>query len=48
MSVALLHQAKKSKCGIAQPSPYIAGVNVLNMQYARTTARNQNISQIKA
>ena len=31
---------KKSECGMAQTSSCIAGFNVLNEQYVRTTARN--------
>ena len=34
MSVALLSQAKKSECGIAQPSFYIDGNNVLNDRHS--------------
>ena len=48
LSVALLNQAKKSECGMAQPSSRIAGFNVLNKQYVRTNARNQGLSQLEA
>ena len=36
MSVALLSQAKKSECGIAQPSSCNAVENVLNERYAKS------------
>ena len=42
-----LSQAIKSECGMAQTSSCIAGFNVLNMRYVRTTAGNQDISQLK-
>ena len=45
MSVALLSQAKKSECGIAQPCSSIAVYNVLTEPYARTTAKNQGLNQ---
>ena len=48
LSEALLSQAKKSDCGIAQPSSCISGDNVLNKRYARTTPRNQGINQLEA
>ena len=48
LSVALLSQAKKSDCGMAQPSSCICGNNVLNKRYARTTPRNQGINQSEA
>ena len=44
MSVALLSQAKKSECGIAQPSSSIDGDNVLTERYASTTAKNQALN----
>ena len=47
MSVALLSQARKSECGIAQPNFSIAGGNVLNEQYARTTAKKQGLNQLE-
>ena len=43
----LLSQARKSECGMAQTSSCIAGFNVLNMWYVRTTARNQGLSQLE-
>ena len=48
LSVALLSQAKKSECGMAQPSFCIAGFNVPNKQYVRTTPRNQGLNQSEA
>ena len=45
MSVALLSQAKKSECGIAQPSSSIDGDNVLTERYASTNAKNQGLNQ---
>ena len=44
--MALLSQARKSECGMAQTSSCIAGFNVLNMWYVRTTAGNQDLSQL--
>ena len=44
----MLSQAKKYECGIAQPSSGIAGFNVLNKSYIRTTIRNQGVSQLDA
>ena len=41
LSVAVLSQAKKYECGIAQPSSSIACDNVLTEWYARTTAKNR-------
>ena len=48
LRVALLSLAKKSECGKAQLSPWIAGFNVLNKLYVRTTTRNQGVSQLDA
>ena len=48
MSVALLSQAKKSECGMAHLSSCIAGFNVLNKRYDRTTTRNQAVRQLDA
>ena len=48
MNLALLSQIKKSECGTAQPSSYIAGDNILNEQYVRTTAKNQHLNQFEA
>ena len=45
--MALLSQARKSECGMAQMSSCIAGFNVLNMRYVRTTAGNQGLSQLE-
>ena len=45
--MALLSQARKSECGMAQTSSCIAGFNVLNMRYVRTTAGNQGHSQLE-
>ena len=47
LSVALLSQAEKSECGMAQPSSLIAGLSVLNKWYVRTATRNQGV-QFKA
>ena len=44
--MALLSQARKSECGMAQMSSCIAGFNVLNMRYVRTAAGNQGLSQL--
>ena len=33
---------------MAQLSSFIAGFNVLNKQYVKTTARNQGLSQLEA
>ena len=44
--MALLSQARKSERGMAQMSSCIAGFNVLNMRYVRTTTENQGLSQI--
>ena len=48
MCVALLSHVKKSEFGMAQLSSFIAGLNVLNKRYVRTTARNQGLSQLEA
>ena len=48
LSVTLLSQAKKSECGIVQPSSCIARYNVPNKMYVRATARNQGFSQLEA
>ena len=45
--MALLSQARKSECDMAQTSSCIAGFNVLNMRYVRTTAGNQDLSQLE-
>ena len=45
--MALLSQARKSECGMAQTSSCIAGFNVLNLRYVRTTAGNQGLSQLE-
>ena len=45
MSVALLNQAKKSECGIAQPNSSIACDNFLTEWYSRTTAEKQGLNQ---
>ena len=45
--MALLSQARKSECGMAQTSSCIAWFNVLNMRYVRTTAGNQDLSQLE-
>ena len=42
LSVALLSLAKQSECGMVLPSSCIAGLNVLNKRYVRTTTRNQD------
>ena len=44
---ALLNQARKSECGMAQMSSCIAGFNVLNMRYVRKTVGNQGLSQLE-
>ena len=36
-----------SECSMAQTSSCIAGFNVLNMRYVRTTAGNQGLSQLE-
>ena len=46
--MALLSQARKSECGIAQTSSCTARFNVLNMRYVRTTAGNQDLNQLEA
>ena len=46
--MALFSQAKKSEFGMAQLSSCIAGFNILNKHYVRTTARNQGFSQLEA
>ena len=43
LSGAVLSQAKKSECGMAQPSSCIARFNVLNKWYVRTTAKIQGL-----
>ena len=48
LSVALLSKSEISGCCIAQPSPCIAGDNVLKKLYARTTTRNQGLNQTEA
>ena len=47
MIVAQLRQATKSECGIAQPYSCIAGDNILKEQYARTTASNLALTNLK-
>ena len=42
--VTLLSQAKKSECGMVQPSSWIAVFNVLNKRYLRTTIWNQGVT----
>ena len=45
--MALLSQARKSECGMAQTSSCIAGFNVLNMRYVKTTAGHQGLSKLE-